>query len=529
MEVTVFSKYTPVYLFPVDAPETSVFLIFECIPEQYRMVLQWLNQNYPPGTELPPLYRLKLPCTDDGMDGPTDWGDYWTKYDEVPVNDRPVFKGKFECWPSSIVYEFVQIDPYVGIPDLSVKIEFDDINWPTQTRNNLKGFYRDGYYSEYRICLPCIRSGISRVQQYAIDYLNKKEGKQASYISLCHDIAWKFDLALNKVEEQLCRLTQGNIPWCRRNGSTFQCLTPAPPNEYLAIYLVNGPCAFSPHDVIETFKLFCWYTGSVNPETNERITFSALNPSCPPHVLTRKKAGGNPYSRETVYRNRHVPVHHCFFPKPTDKNPLSVPAVCTYEGWYALPSSSSSNNNNEEGEHQPSKVKLANHPPVYSKVEYNLWFVDENDDKVVQFKDIDLYVRCWVDRLAKHMFDKRMRTAAIDEAKYDLIRTIFFTTFIPRTQDKQDNDSIRLFVDESYERKRAYLKKKYGPDKVDELMNIPIGDLSEENAMKTPDYGIINQETNLYAFWSPWAAWKIQLDAIREEYRIESTNSLQTE
>jgi len=221
--------------------------VFECIPEQYRKVLEWIKISTKRGeVDLSKCYRVVIPCTRHG--DVTDWGAYIRKYGRN--NEEYPFTGLFECWPAKFDYEIKPLD-VAALTD----------------------------YTEDDITLPEFFTGLSEIQ------IRLLQGGRIP--ALVNSIGSELFVSRDIILDQLKILLRGNCPPVQRQGNMI--IPIYQPGKYkFPYYLINGPIPLNP---VHVSTALVSYLGQDEP-----IDISNLPPSCPPYIFERHADTGRYYT-----------------------------------------------------------------------------------------------------------------------------------------------------------------------------------------------------------------------------------------
>lgn len=208
-----FSKWIPTH----RTEETEIhngarLLVFECVPEQYRQVYQWLQEN--PTEKGTLLYRLRIPCVRSGEI--YDWSEYIQEY---PGREE-TFTGVFEAWPATRRYEIVPLE----------SAEF---------------IRKNGYECEEDVTLPEFFTGLSKIQ--AAILAEPSNNTNVIVEGVCAKLFASKDL----VHAHLRGLCRGNLPLITRHGNLLKRNQPSP---FFPYYLVNGPYPYAHSTVVRVLK-----------------------------------------------------------------------------------------------------------------------------------------------------------------------------------------------------------------------------------------------------------------------------------
>jgi hypothetical protein len=241
--VSIFSAQMPMNKTP-EGPEHDGgrLIVFECVPEQYRKVYEWLKAN-PKERETGKLFRLRIPCVRAGKI--YDWSPY------VEQTKREAeFTGLFEKWPLTYRYELIPLEDELFL-------------------------FQNGYESENDVTLPDFFTGLSKIQSLLFEEARKVNTLSIAIEVVCTKLYISKDLC-KKHMRGLCR---GNIPLAKRNGNT---LVTEEIEACFPYYLVNGPYPYPVLTVIRVLRSML---------KGASLAFIDGMPVCPPYLFERNLKG----------------------------------------------------------------------------------------------------------------------------------------------------------------------------------------------------------------------------------------------
>lgn len=182
MEFVYFSNARPRVDFGCERP--GVYLIFDCVPSQYREVCEWICTKW---DQKCPLFRFVIPCHRTRHDI-TDILNY---EEEFPADNLKGFTGYFDYWPSHAIYKVAEI--IVG--------DLGDF-----TASSL---YRNGHQVEPKYLRPQFKSGLSILQERALDLIENHQ--LTSLGALCYELSCEYHLPVDTCEGSILEITGSSL------------------------------------------------------------------------------------------------------------------------------------------------------------------------------------------------------------------------------------------------------------------------------------------------------------------------------
>jgi len=468
--------------FPMTEESTNntnkrkICFVFDCVSEQYRKVIEWIEAN-PTTIDECSFYRVALPCTDE-FNAPIDLGDYLSS----PESRALPFKGKFECWPAHTVFEIKPLKGRINAEELEdVRKRPLECTYPVANRGTLNGFARDGYLSDLPYTLPDVVSGLSYVQQVALNVMDRcgvRQSKQhactASFAAVCHQTSWETRVSVTQCEEQIIKICGGNAPWCVRHGGTLTRLDQ--PGHLVPLYLLN---------MIQTPKIQLVDMINILREVCRKADANSVD-----EIL--KEAG------IILPSSSHLGYHF------VDRTSTEKRDFTKFSGMDDDDDGGGAGgaDGQEEEEDEAPRRRInkqgggggkKNHPDKSC-----IW-------PIKTYATLTEYLKEWIRFYVKGITAERPYLVRYDDAKGILLRRLY------SEKRRGRGDSKRVFWDDNLPQKKAYLRKNFGEDFVDDLMNIPICEVTPENFMAQTNLHCINPVGNHYQYWFSWDAYDLSL------------------
>jgi hypothetical protein len=215
----------------------GVCLVFDCVCEQYRRVVHYIDTEW---DKVTPLYRLVIPNTQD-----------WSHYELAHPNDHMRhYQGCFDQWPDA-TFDIARIvidddHHHHDVDDDNAMEEEGEEDITTATirpyEHTLSGFRRDAYETEKKYTDPHVLTGYSIIQMRAMERLATVDFTW-SFPALCYQLHLEFRLPLTMCEQQLVYLCMGNLPRAIRRGKAIVRMDDLRkiPFSVIPELLVNGP------------------------------------------------------------------------------------------------------------------------------------------------------------------------------------------------------------------------------------------------------------------------------------------------
>ena len=203
-----FTKTKPKIDNKCDPP--GVYLIFDCVPSQYRKVCEWIVTKW---NRTSVLYRYVIPCHRMRYDL-TELSSYELHF---PQDLLRTFTGYFDYWPENSRFEVcpITIDIDIATSPLPSPPLLRDKH-PLAYKSCLSGFYRDGYLGEHKYLLPEFSSGLSFIEQRAVQLV--EEAKLTSMGAVVYQLSCEFHLEVQTIEEKLLDIQRQVYPLLKRSG-----------------------------------------------------------------------------------------------------------------------------------------------------------------------------------------------------------------------------------------------------------------------------------------------------------------------
>lgn len=461
-EKIVFSATQPetVNDLPISETENCFVLVFECVPHQYRMVVEWFENSYKDSTL--PVFRYVIPCGKVTRNDPsedqrviTDLGDYLAEGLDIDE-----YRGRFSHLPPEHCYEVAQIKAgYISDMD-PVKIK-----WPRPTQHSLSGFYRDGHCSLHRAITPRLQTGLSRIQELIIDYA--KSGEKSANVIL-HRVANKVLESVQVCEYQLYRLSIGNMPFLSRREDVVTLYNPAP-SSYLPLLLFNGDYPIDKRRGIKIILDHLKYQKELDLLDREP-------PCCSPYLFKLNGDGCYHAHLKTNVASLRLVFPYTIYPQ------LYIDEL------RARRAQESANPDVPVAPYPVDVDFITMNGKVYGRdtqIQSNPWKVPISPAKVVindagefvAYNLLSSYVRAWIDAFSTNLAEIRPDRYDEDMKREQMITTIMINTPFDCRLTKEKK---REFTDRTRDKKRAYIASTYGEKYVDKFMAIPIGDVGPE-------------------------------------------------